>query len=1151
MVEGESSQQPVKDTTLTFQCPILTSTNYTIWKMRMEVLLGIHEVWDVVDPGSVNAKKNKIVKGLLFQSIPQDLILQIGNLKTGKEMWEAIKTRNLGADYVKEARLQTLIMVFENLKMSDNDTIDAYAAKLSGIASKSATLREVKLEHKLVKKFLTSLPRCFVHIVAALEQVLDLKTTGFKDLVGRLKAYEERVKQEDKANDSQEKLLYARTDYSNRNSDSSRGRGRGSHSRGRGRGRGQGRGQGNSQNQGQRDSSKNREDNRQKGKQKEQRDISHIKCYCCDKFRNFVSKCQDRKRDYEANLSETHAGDVNHEEGTFFMMNCIKETIFMNEEKYTPPKNESNTDEDDVWYFDNGASNHMTGNYSYFSKLNENITGCIMFGDGSCVRIKGKGSILFQGKNGEQKLLKDIYYIPALRSNVISLGQATISGCDIRIRGDFLTMHNTWRDLLIKVPRSENRLYKAQLKAGKPYCLQANIDEESWLWHSCMVGKQTKKSFSKKATYRASRLLEMVHGDICGPITPSTQACNSYIIVLIDDCSRFCDEEGIARMLTAPYAPQQNGIVERRNCTLLEMTRTPTRALVGVTPYEKFFREKPNPEDLKVFGCVAYERIVSKHLKKLDDRSKPLVYLGKEPSSGGFWLYNPRENKIIINANIYCVMGQKNGEAKQIWNNDATIHDATVLATVNTVHNLITVHETPFYVTSLEGHEDEYESDVTPILVRRSTRNKVLPTRLVDYQLNVHELMLTLDEEPRNYNEAKLNPKLLKAMKTELESIVKNNTWKPVPLPKDFDEVFTPVAQLETIRLLIALVAGKGWKIHHLDVKMAFLHGKLKEEVYVVQPEGFEKPGEEKKVYKLAKSLYGLRQAPRAWNIKLDNTLKEMGFQQCMQEKAFKKRMASQFEMSDLGELTYYLGIEVSQGKDCVEIKQERYARKILKEAGMEDCNATSYPMEKDLKLSKAEDEPEVEATQYRKVVGCLRYLLHTRPDLTYSVGVVSRYMQSPRESHARAIKQILRYLKGTTSFGIKYNRSNDMKLVGYSDSSHNVDIDDGRSTTGHVFYLGTSPITWCSQKQTTVALSSCEAEFMAATAAACQAIWLRELLAEVTGLERQKVIVEHVSGENQRADPLTKALARIRFKEMRSLLGVQELPSSTQKFRG
>ncbi|GJR49161.1 ribonuclease H-like domain, reverse transcriptase, RNA-dependent DNA polymerase, partial [Tanacetum coccineum] len=181
-------------------------------------------------------------------------------------------------------------------------------------------------------------------------------------------------------------------------------------------------------------------------------------------------------------------------------------------------------------------------------------------------------------------------------------------------------------------------------------------------------------------------------------------------------------------------------------------------------------------------------------------------------------------------------------------------------------------------------------------------------------------------------------------------------------------------------------------------------HIAIPEEVYVVQPKGFEKSGEEKKVYKLVKSLYGLRKAPKAWNIKLDNTLKEIGFQQCMQEKAvykavtneefivvavyvddlfvtrtsldcineFKKRMASQFEMSDLGELTYYLGIEVLQGNDCVEIKQERYAMKILKEAGMEDCNATLCPIELGLKLSKAEDEPKVEATQYRKMVGCL-----------------------------------------------------------------------------------------------------------------------------------------------------------------------------------
>ena len=160
----------------------------------MEVLLGIHGVWDVIDPGSTDDKRNNIVKGLLFQSVSEDMILQIGNLKTGKEMWEAIKSRNLGAEQVKEARLQTLISEFEGLKMKDTSSIDDFSSKLSGMASVSATLGESISQERLVKKFLTSLPKHFVHIVAALEQVLDLKSISFEEVVGRLKAYEERIK---------------------------------------------------------------------------------------------------------------------------------------------------------------------------------------------------------------------------------------------------------------------------------------------------------------------------------------------------------------------------------------------------------------------------------------------------------------------------------------------------------------------------------------------------------------------------------------------------------------------------------------------------------------------------------------------------------------------------------------------------------------------------------------------------------------------------------------------------------------------------------------------------------------------------------------------------------------------------------------------
>lgn len=284
--------------------------------------------------------------------------------------------------------------------------------------------------------------------------------------------------------------------------------------------------------------------------------------------------------------------------------------------------------------------------------------------------------------------------------------------------------------------------------------------------------------------------------------------------------------------------------------------------------------------------------------------------------------------------------------------------------------------------------------------------------------------------------------------------------------------------------------------------------------------------------------------------------------------------------MSDLGKLSYYLGIEVGQFDGGITLNQRRYALKILEDGGMRNCNMTHMPMETGLQLSKSENEEDIDATMYRKNVGCLRYLLHTRPDLFYSVGVLSRYMQRPKVSHGAAMKQCLRYLQGSTSLGLVFSRSTPKvpKLIGYSDSSYSLDPDDGKSTSGHIFYLGESLISWSSHKQDTVALSSCEAEFMAGTEAAKQAIWLQDLLSEITKqpcesvtirinnqsaialtknpvfhgrrkhihrryhfirecVENGQVSVEHVAGEKQKADILTKALGRIKFKEMRSFI--------------
>lgn len=232
--------KPKETGSSSIKCPILSSTNYTVWAIKMKILLKVHKVWDIIETEEKDDERNNMAMALLVQSIPESLFLQVGELDTAKKAWDAIKTRHMGADRVKEARLQTLMAEFDRLKMKDNENIDEFTGRISEISSKSAALGEEIEESKLVKKFLKSLPhRKYIHIVAALEQVLDLKKTSFEDIFGRLKAYEERVGEEEETVDEQSKLLYSNADHQQERSfnGSNRGRGRGGRFQNRGRGR--------------------------------------------------------------------------------------------------------------------------------------------------------------------------------------------------------------------------------------------------------------------------------------------------------------------------------------------------------------------------------------------------------------------------------------------------------------------------------------------------------------------------------------------------------------------------------------------------------------------------------------------------------------------------------------------------------------------------------------------------------------------------------------------------------------------------------------------------------------------------------------------------------------------------------------------------
>ncbi|CAH9083219.1 unnamed protein product [Cuscuta epithymum] len=215
------------------------------------------------------------------------------------------------------------------------------------------------------------------------------------------------------------------------------------------------------------------------------------------------------------------------------------------------------------------------------------------------------------------------------------------------------------------------------------------------------------------------------------------------------------------------------------------------------------------------------------------------------------------------------------------------------------------------------------------------------------------------------------------------------------------------------------------------------------------------------------------------------------------------------FEMSDLALLCYYFGIEVKQVKNTITLSQTGYAKKILEKMGMAECNPCCLPMEPRSKLNKYDGEPTINQTNYRSIIGSLRYLTNTRPDLTYSVGIVSRYMEAPTTAHLNVVKQILRYVKGTIDFGCVYKREQTSEgLIGYSDSDLAEDLDDGKSTTKILYFLNDSPITWVSQKQRIVVLSSCEAEYIAATSGACQGIWLTKLLESILESANMKPVL-------------------------------------------
>ncbi|GJX89148.1 zinc finger, CCHC-type containing protein [Tanacetum coccineum] len=647
--------------------------------------------------------------------------------------------------------------------------------------------------------------------------------------------------------------------------------------------------------------------------------------------------------------------------------------------------------------------------------IDESIIGRVRFGDGSYVEIKGRGSILLGCKNNEQKIVSDVYYIPNLRSNILSLGQITEIGCKIIMDGNKLTLYDKNKKLLIKVERSKNRLYSIRLQIEAPICLLANVDNQAWLWHArlghlnfddinkmtrkglvegiprinhagqicdaCLLGKHSRTPFPYQAKFRSKNPLDLVYGDLCGPISPATHSGKKILFLLVDDCLFI------------------NGVVERKNRTVLSTTRSmkkamklpltfwaeavkhalyilnkvPTRALVDKTPYEALYNRKPNLEHLRIFGCTTYAKITIPHLKKLDDRSIPIIYLGVEEGSKACRLYDPKGKRKHVSRDVrfmetkpwdwdnnreetstqdsfwasFVVEGVDNGNTTQVnsESNDNTYEE----------QQPITAPDSPITPPTYTYNPDSEEAEEATSSSTKRSENGFDDTSVRGFKDLTEIYENARDVETKNLLFTKEEPRLKWVFNTKRDAKGEIIKYKARLVAKgcvqeqgiDFDEVFAPVACIKIVRLILALAAYHGWQLQKRSKTSTLIVG-----VYV----------------------------------------------------------------DDL----------IITGTPRKEIDLRR------------DYNQADRIYQQDLERNNYDGQ----------------YLLHTRPDHSYSVGLLSRFMQDPKDHHLKAIKQVIRYIKGTKEHGIIYKKEGGCKITGYSDSSYGINTDQGKGTTGIVFNL-------------------------------------------------------------------------------------------------
>ena len=1224
--------------------------NYSIWSIRMKMLLVNKDLWAAVTTGGIQDPK---ALALICLNVKDHHLTMLAACATSKEAWDGLQAVYKAKSNARRLHLRREL---NSLKKESGEPLSKYIGRARTIMADLASAEHTIDESEVVLSVLSGLPKDY-DIMVEILQASDKELT-LDDVLTKLLNIEQRLVQREES-DSKAFVAqsYGRPNYSRPNYGNPNGGfgGRpGGNTGGYGNNGGYNSGGSNSGNNGivgSRGGGNN----------------SEKTCFYCNFKGHVKSECRKMQRDM---MSSKDAAPV-------ALMATVGDVPMQGS----------------TWAVDSGATRHITPDRSLFTSLNSTASSAsVTFGNGTTAEAAGEGDVVLTTTVGGMHRnirLQNVLYVPGATTNLFSVKQATRNEATI-----------TFADNKCEVMKNGSVLVEA-INIDGLYCIMTvRVDDEKAmvgvasketpeLWHRryghlgygnlatlvngnmvqginvtaadfkalqkevcdpCELAKQHRKPFSSSSS-STSRPLELVHMDLCGPLQTPSLGGNKYIATFQDDFTGlsivrplasksevaeevkvvlnmlekqsgefvlavrtdrgseylnstfkdYCDRKGIIHETTAPYTPEQNGVAERLNRTLMERVRAMLQdaelphnmwaeAVVTAnyirnrspvssgtkTPWELFFGKTPDVSLMRTFGSRAFVHIPKQLRKKLDPVSKKGILVGYEPYSKAYRVLLDDTGKIVISRDITfnesVGTAQEEEKLASLGATTSTLDDDGESDAENNIILMDNIdHAGDMAEDGVEEQldgGDEEEIGAPDAAARRYPGRERAPPKQW-FKANVARVSA---DEPTTLAEALAAPDSelwQRAMDEEMASLHSNSTWaleetpsgvKPIPVKwvfkikrdstgnierykarlvakgfmqvegVDFNEVFAPVSKHTTLRALLALVAKEDLELHQLDVKTAFLNGELEEEIYMVQPPGYEE-GSSGISCHLQKALYGLRQAPRAWFARLKKELEGIGAAASEADPGFyfiiikgetiyilvyvddiliagkakesvnsvKSSLQAIFDIRDLGDAGTFIGMEIMRDRQAgsLKISQKRMASELVTKYGLNDSKIKDTPLSTNIKLSKSDGVLlDKEKFRYSELVGSLLYLsVCTRPDISQAVGALSRYMATPTEAHWQAAKAVVRYIAGTTDCGITFNKRSG--LLAYCDADFAGDLDSRRSTTGYVFTLSGGIISWSSRLQPTVAASTTEAEYMAAAAAVKEALWLRVLMAD------------------------------------------------------